>query len=68
MSSKTNQGDSVDKTLTWFMRMWGAFMDIWRERRRLRLLLDQDKAVTTALRKLNEATNQLRDAGARVKR
>ncbi|MGB7456552.1 MAG: hypothetical protein WBM51_12830, partial [Pseudolabrys sp.] len=30
---KMNQGDNVDKTLAWFMRMWGAFVDIWRERR-----------------------------------
>jgi hypothetical protein len=24
---KTNQGDNVDKTLAWFMRMWGALVD-----------------------------------------
>lgn len=41
---KTTQGDNVDKTLTWFMRMWGTFVDIWRERRRLRLQLHQRRS------------------------
>jgi hypothetical protein len=59
---KTNQGDNVDKTLTWFMRMWGTFVDIWRERRRLRLQLHHDEAMTMALQKMIEATNQLKDS------
>ena len=49
----------MDKTLTWFMRMWGAFVDIWRERRRLRLQLHHDEAMTIALQKMIEATNWL---------
>jgi hypothetical protein len=57
---KTN--DSVDKTPTWFMRMWGACADIWRERRRLRLQLHHDEAMTIALQKMIEATNQLKDS------
>jgi len=59
---KTNQGDSVDKPLTWFPRMWGAFVDIWREHRRLRLQLHHDEAMTMALQKMSEATNQLKDS------
>ena len=59
---KTNQGDSVDKPLTWFLRIWGAFVDIWRERRRLRLQLHHDEAMTMALQKMIEATNQLKDS------
>jgi hypothetical protein len=59
---KTNQGDNVDKTLTWFMRMWGAFVDIWRERRQLQLQLHHDAAMTMALQKMIEATNQLNDS------
>ena len=53
----------MDKTLTWFMRMWGAFVDIQRERRRLRLQLDHDEAMTATLQKVNEAVNQLRVLG-----
>jgi hypothetical protein len=45
---KTNQGDNVDKTLAWFMRMWGALVDISRERRRLRFQLHHDEAMTMA--------------------
>jgi hypothetical protein len=56
-------GGDVDKTLTWFMRMWGAFVDIQRERRRLRLQLDHDEAMTATLQKVNEAVSQLRWRG-----
>ncbi|MGB7773103.1 MAG: hypothetical protein WBL43_14905 [Pseudolabrys sp.] len=59
---KTNQGDNVDKTLAWFMRMWGALVDISRERRRLRFQLHHDEAMTMALQKMIEATNQLEDS------
>ena len=44
------------------MRMWGAFVDIRRERRRLRLQLHHDEAMTMALQKMIEATNQLKDS------
>ena len=57
---KNESGDSVDKTLTWFMSIWGVFVSMWRERRRLRLQLDHDEAMTTALQNLNEAANQLK--------
>ena len=54
----------MDKTLT---LMWGVALDFWREHRRLRLQLDHDKAMTTALQELNEAANQLKTApGAAV--
>jgi hypothetical protein len=59
---KTNQGDSVDKPITWFLRMWGAFVDIWREHRRLQLQLQHDEAMTMALQKMIEAANQLKDS------
>jgi hypothetical protein len=42
--------------------MWGAFVDIWREHRRLRLQLHHDEAMTMALHKMIEATNQLKDS------
>jgi hypothetical protein len=47
-------------TLTWFGRKWGVVVDFWREHRRLRLQLDHDKAMTTALQGLNEAAKQLK--------
>jgi hypothetical protein len=50
----------VDKALTWFMRLWGAVLAIWCERRHLRLQLDHDKAITAALQELNEAATQLK--------
>ena len=52
----------MNKPLTWFLRMWGAFVDIWQERRQLRLQLHHDEAMTMALKKLIEATNQLKDS------
>jgi hypothetical protein len=54
-------GGDVDKTISWFM--WGAFVDIQRERRRLRLQLDHDEAMTATLQKVNEAVSQLRWRG-----
>jgi len=42
--------------------MWGAFVDIWRERRQLQLQLHHDAAMTMALQKMIEATNQLKDS------
>jgi hypothetical protein len=42
--------------------MWGAFVDIWRERRRLRLQLHHAETMTMALQKMIEATNQLKDS------
>jgi hypothetical protein len=43
------------------MRIRGAFVDICRERRRLRLQLGHGEAMMAALQKFNEAANQLRD-------
>jgi hypothetical protein len=42
--------------------MWGAMVDIWRKRQRLRLQLHHDEAMTMALQKMVEATNQLKDS------
>jgi hypothetical protein len=42
--------------------MWGVFVDIRRERRRLRLQLHHDEAMTMALKKMIEAANQLKDS------
>jgi hypothetical protein len=42
--------------------MWGAFVDIWQERRQLQLQLHHDEAMTMALQKMIEATNQLKDS------
>ena len=50
----------MDKILTWFMRIRGAFADICRERRRLRHQWDHNEAYTTALQQMNEAANQMR--------
>jgi hypothetical protein len=52
----------VDKPLTCFLRMWGAFVDSWRERRRLRFQLHHDEVMTMAQQKMIEATNQLKDS------
>jgi hypothetical protein len=57
---RNESGDSVEKTLTWFMRIQGAFVDICRKHRRLRRQWDHDEAYTTALQKMNEAANQMR--------
>jgi hypothetical protein len=59
--------DGVDKTLTWFMSIRGAFVDICRERRRLRLKLGHGEARMAALQKFNEAANQLRDPRSKLK-
>ena len=41
---------------------WGALVDISRERRRLRFQSHHDEAMTMALQKMIEATNQLKDS------
>src|SRR5262249_42561775 len=58
---KTNQGDSMDKPLTWFLKMWGAFVDIWWEHRRFTLPWRPDRSMHEALKKMIEATNKLKD-------